>query len=406
MRMTKLSFLIALLAVSSAQAETSMFSAADQTKGPGQNTVLIPGLNDRDPRSTGASTPAHREPAVSRRGISPSQTTGSMVAGGNGTPKLSSSASVTHTIIPAKETPPQRPVKTQKVVTKATDADVEPLYSPRGQEEKARALIANRLTSALGNMGADPLDLSSSNQNGEDKNTISVRSGVTEIIPISKNYLTRVTVPFKEPEAKTINDVDVDVVGNTLFITPQSEGTIGLFVYDKSNPQVSISLHLVPQDIPQRNITLNLATSRGGASVAGAYNPDAESFEHDQPFTSMVVSAFAELAKGRLPSGYSLAQPRGDEAVCQVPGMAMRLGQMVDGSTYRIAVFATKNISDRGIEINEDFCYHKGVVAAASWPLTYLEPGEQTEVYVMFKYEVPVDAGSIRPSTIDPVSAR
>lgn len=228
------------------------------------------------------------------------------------------------------------------------------------------------------------------------QNVISVRPGFTEMIPIPSNYLTRIATPFAKPEVRTVNEVEVDVVGSTMFISPNTDTPIGVFVFDGEDPSTAVTLQLIPQDIPQRDITLKVAGSKPKALSGGGMEPAGAGESH----TAAIVQTFAELAKGRIPKGYTLTKPRADEYRCEVPNLAIRLGQVAEGTKYRIGIFLVNNVGFKPIQVDEKWCFDNGVAAISTWPVAQLNPGEQTEMFVMYQVEEEHEQTSERPSLL------
>ncbi len=331
--------------------------------------------------------------------------------------------STSHRIIEAPKTAPvkQAPVTMKKIVTTAADGpeeDEEIAPAPAGVKPASglpnigggapvelRNAIAARINTAVDSTAAARLEDPAAPQPGELRNDIQVRAGVTEVVKISKAFLTRIITPFANPGAKTVNDMEVDVVGSTLYITPSTDEPAGLFIYDQDDPERAITLQLYPQDIPQRDISLRLVGSRptqGGATGGGrGEGKGAGADKSPQPYTTDIVDTLSEVAKGRVPTGFSLAKPLGNEADCVVPGAEVKLGQLIDGQRTKIAVLVLKNVSSKAIEVNEQSCYRAGVMGVAVWPNPVVDSGKETEIYVMLRHEEPsFDTGSTRPRLV------
>lgn len=330
-----------------------------------------------------------------------------------------------HRIIePPKGAAPSKPAPLvmKKVITTAADEpSVEEESSPArlasspSDPAAIQKLVASRINSAVAAnesqfaaQAAQSVFPGLQGGTGELKNDITVRNGVTEIIKIPKNFLTRMITPFAKPEAKSVNDVEVEVVGSTIYLTPTSDQPIGLFVYDTEDPTSAMTLQLIPQDIPQRDISLRLVGSRptlapggrGGEGRGAASGPGAD--RGNQPYTSDIVALMVEVARGKVPSGYTLANPIGNEADCNIPGVKSTLGQLVDGQRRKVAVLVLENLTSRPIEVNEQACYRSGVVGVSIWPNPVIDPGQKTEAYILMNHQEPAfDAGSTRPKLVN-----
>lgn len=237
---------------------------------------------------------------------------------------------------------------------------------------------------------------------GMGSNSITIQPGTTEIVPISRNFINRIVTPWASARADTINNAKLKVEGSVVLVSAQGDEPIGLFVADENNPEQAASLQLVPADIPMRDIRLKVGA---GATSSGSRqgNSAAAKWETSQPYVVTLLEIAAEVAKGRLPNGYALAEtPRQRYAsICRMPGFDVRLEQSIEGSSASIHVFAVRNVSDAGREIVEQNCYVDGqVIGVAAWPNGFVEPSQETELYVMTKTQYEAPAESARPRVI------
>lgn len=78
---------------------------------------------------------------------------------------------------------------------------------------------------------------------------------------------------------------------------------ISLFITDKGNENVAISLTLLPRKIPSREVHLTLNSQ----DLQTVYtSSEAEKWEKSQPYVSGIKKALREIALQRVPSGYQL----------------------------------------------------------------------------------------------------
>jgi conjugal transfer pilus assembly protein TraK len=210
---------------------------------------------------------------------------------------------------------------------------------------------------------------------------INVTPGVTEVIPVSRAYLTRIATPFANPSVETSSAVEAKVKGSSLYVTIGDE-PVGLFIADKSDPDNVISVQLVPRDIPQRDVKLTL---RGVSSTKASRSMEA------LPYVQELSTISTELARGKIPTGFAMDKAKGYEISCAMPGMQLRLAQVMTGSNYRIGVFAVRNTTTEAAEINEQACNDRNVAAVAAYPDNVIQPGQRTELYVITTIPAPAD---------------
>lgn len=239
---------------------------------------------------------------------------------------------------------------------------------------------------------------------------ITLRPGVAEQLPIARNVLNRLVVPFAEPrvrvaddETTTLDDIKIETQGSVLFVTPPpGDQAVSVFVEDKASPLRSFALTLIPSDIPPVSVTLRLP---GGTDTQAAIAPApaaAQQFERDQPFTAAISGLFRALAQQRLPEGYGLTELRGAHPLmpeCRLPGLRVLPAQFVEGHAIVAIVARVENTSSRTIHLDESACGARGVLAVAAWPQVELAPGDRTELYVALARPT-APSGARRPSTI------
>lgn len=239
---------------------------------------------------------------------------------------------------------------------------------------------------------------------------ITLRTGVAEQLPIARNVLNRLVVPFAEPrvrvaddESTPLDDIKIETQGSVLFVTPPpGDQAVSVFVEDKASPLRSFALTLIPSDIPPVSVTLRLP---GGPEAQAAIAPApaaAQQFERDQPFTAAISGLFRALAQQRLPDGYGLTELRGAHPLmphCRLPGLRVLPAQFVEGHSIVAIVARVENTSARTIHLDESACGERGVLAVAAWPRIELAPGGRTELYIALARPT-APSGARRPSTI------
>ncbi len=239
-----------------------------------------------------------------------------------------------------------------------------------------------------------------------DKNDIAVIPGVTEIVPVALGQLNRIVTPFERPELKTTSQAATRVEGSVVYLAPKSETPVGLYLTEKGDESLAISITMVPKKIPPREIRLQLATEAG---VLGRYSPEkARRWEQAYPYEETLRNAFRLIALGQIPSGYALRPSVPQARRRCAHGDARRSGilfdferaQMLIGAHLEVTVGVVHNTGDRPVELKESWCAGEEVAAVAFWPEVVLEPGQATEVYVAFQRLPPRTKSAQRPSLL------
>jgi conjugal transfer pilus assembly protein TraK len=231
---------------------------------------------------------------------------------------------------------------------------------------------------------------------------VTVTPGAAEIIRIASGFLNRIITPFENPKLLSVNPIEVQKEGSSLYLAASSDRPIGVHVLsnDADDPR-SISLTLIPARIPPRTITLKWPEGAGTA-VSLAQSGKAKRWEESAPYEERLLELVKAVAQGQIPDGYSLAE-RPPTLPCVLPGVRYVTGQRLTGAHFSVFVLRATNISRSTFEIySHGGCNLRGVVLVAPWPTAYLEPQASTELYVVVANEAfdAPDAARLRPSLL------
>lgn len=245
-----------------------------------------------------------------------------------------------------------------------------------------------------GTATADGLDLPTMVQ-------VTVREGVTEIIPISDGFTNRIQTPFENPKVITASDAQVKPNGRDIYVTASGTRPVGLFITPSDpNDRRAISLGLEPKAMPPRTISLTYDNSSPSVRVEAFAR--AANWETETPYALTLMRLMEGAARQQVPSGYSLERSN-TVVTCDLPGVRLEPGQLLDGSNLAMFVMLATNMTDAPLELQEDRCYQPGVAAVAAWPNVQIPPGQSTELYVVVNKVVFYeggDQGERRPSLV------
>lgn len=227
-----------------------------------------------------------------------------------------------------------------------------------------------------------------------------VRPGVNEILSISRGYMNRIVTPYSRPKVIATEEKAVTVKDNVLYVVTEEEAPLSLFITEGDSQEEALSLTLIPQGIPGREITLR---SPGNQVNQGTPNLVAEKWEKSQPYLSTIEELLRTLALGKIPTGYKF-QSASDDSVplCRQTGLNanFRTGQMLIGHNLTVYIGVLSNTTDRPIEFSEESCGNWDVAAVSAFPSHTISPGKKTEVYVVKKRQSLKELQPKRPSLI------
>lgn len=207
-------------------------------------------------------------------------------------------------------------------------------------------------------------------------NVIQVGNDRNAVVNVSKTFPNRFVTPFANPRGKGDEDLDIQTMGQNVFVTfkkENGEGARTIFLTGQSPTDQVAVITLVPQDLPAQTVTLQFDAPKTAFADRPEPNPGAENY------TEGVRYLFRQLALGRIPEGYAPASlPRAVGAYngLTVTPVKRYAGQSSDIYTYRVEAL-------RAIELQESMFYESNVQAVAFFPQALLDPGQSTMVYVM-----------------------
>lgn len=283
---------------------------------------------------------------------------------------------------------PQIPASPSSVVATRPPADG---GGPSTSSNSGNAAAAKPSPSDRGQSQAGTSKPSSGGDQTIEPTTLTVKPGVTEVLPIAKDHLNRIVTPYTDPQVRTTANAKIEVQDQVVYVASKSDAPITAYIMPSDSEAQALSLALVPRQVPPAEITLQLADHQTGGPARPADPAAARDWEQSQPYIESIEKLMAGLARGQVPSGYGLGAltqemwhpdckaPAGGDLAYDFVGV----GQRVSGGSLIAYIGRVTNADDQPIELDERWCAGAGVVATAFWPRIILEPGQQAEVYVV-----------------------
>lgn len=215
--------------------------------------------------------------------------------------------------------------------------------------------------------------------------------GKTELVNVAIGHPTRIVTPFMKPSVLKIDeDAIVSVKQNVVYFASDKRTPVTLHIREEGYEAKSVSLTLLPQKIPPREVIIKISDAdMMDVRAFGSRNEVAEKWEQSEPYEKTLINVMTTLAKGEIPQGFRMRDfSQSDYApTCQQRGLKFTFekGQVVTGSNLTVYVGVAKNISSQSLEFVETNCASREVASVATWPDVYLAPGQATEVFVVDK---------------------
>ena len=211
------------------------------------------------------------------------------------------------------------------------------------------------------------------------------RNGVNEIVRLSSRLPNRIATPFKDP--RVVGDVPEDdsqqIVGSDVYLRPQGEQPMGVFIVDGANTSQVISLTIIPTpEIPGQNLIVKLEDLRTVKPLAGGGS--AEEQEINQPrstdYVGNVRQIMAQAVRGKI-RGFAAVPIEGGTA--KMGAIEVTPEYAFTGSTVDVYRYSIKNASEEVVDLAETAFYRKGVKAVSFFPSISLPPGEAGYVFLL-----------------------
>ena len=211
------------------------------------------------------------------------------------------------------------------------------------------------------------------------------RNGVNEIVRLSSRLPNRIATPFTKPVV--VGDLPDDdsqrVVGSDVYLTPQGEQPLGVFIVDKENTSQAISLTIIPTgEIPGQNLIIKLEDLRTVKPLAQGGSSEEHEIFRPRPsdYIGNVREVMSQAVRGKI-RGF---------AVVPIEGGMAKLGSLevtpeyaFTGSTVDVYRYAIRNAGGDLVDLAETAFYRKGVKAVSFFPHLSLRPGEGGYVFLL-----------------------
>ncbi|SDH58386.1 type III secretion protein C [Pseudomonas flavescens] len=188
---------------------------------------------------------------------------------------------------------------------------------------------------------------------------------------------------------------DIPVIGKLLFQSRSREYTQRerLFILtprligDQVNPARYVQ-HANPHDLDRQ--VKAIEDRRGGA---------------ERPTRNDIRQVLEQLVSGALPPGFTAARASFQhDTLCSFdPGLSINgeQSQWFVRKDWGVAVVAVRNDSNMPLRIDESRCGGRWVLGVSAWPRAWLQPGEESEVFIAMRQAKALDPSlELRPSLL------
>lgn len=218
----------------------------------------------------------------------------------------------------------------------------------------------------------------------------------SKIIPVGQGVMNSIVTNFNMVAVKTSDKKSLfEMDGGYLYATIKTNQPVGLILFEEGVPESQIAVTLVPIAAPPAVVKLDVDISSEMRMKSAAFQKKIreemamENAMNEQVFysderTQRMVDLLTPVAQGDLPRGFSLSSdiPAHYKKPCAIP-IYQNTGQRLMGGNEVIDVVHVKNTSNKTFQMTEEKCLTDDVIAVGLYMKSYLQPGEDMEVYIV-----------------------
>lgn len=244
-----------------------------------------------------------------------------------------------------------------------------------------------------------------------------LKPGRNIIVPVGQGFNNALRTNFKSLSVKTSADSQAAVLqveGGNLYVTLRNMQPISLLLSEDGVLESEVSVVLVPISAPPAMVDINIEMTPSMIAKAVEHQEALERerqleealnnqhMQRDQRISTHannLIALLKPIAKGNTPNGFSITNdiPSHMTKPCQI-SVFHQAGQRLTGARELIDVVLVHNDSDRVYHVREEMCLSDGALSVAIFPRAYLQPGEETEIFIIRdKYFQPVEQRVTRP---------
>lgn len=218
------------------------------------------------------------------------------------------------------------------------------------------------------------------------------------VIPVAKGLMNSIGTNFQMLAARTSDEASIlEIEKGYLYVTINSDQPVGVILYEDGVLESQVSVTLWPIDVPASIVKLDVSLSPEMQTQAAEYRKQIELDEKiekaneegtganaNSELSNHVISLLTPVAQGSLPRGFSMTNdiPSHLQQPCNVT-ISQMAGQRLTGGKEVIDVVLITNDTPLTYHVREEMCLAQGVKAVSVYEKAYLQPGEQTEVYIL-----------------------
>lgn len=195
---------------------------------------------------------------------------------------------------------------------------------------------------------------------------------------ISKNYINRISTPFRDPVVVDASGWNLTKQGNSLYVVPKGDRAQAFYITGgKGDPTISVVL--VPKEgaLPQ---TIILQLDKPNANVQLS-KKEMKKILNPESYSGRIQAVFKRAALNQVIPGYTKSSVK--RMIARTNDLLIVPERRYSGRLDDVFVYWIENSVDHPVKLDEASFYEDGVKAIAFYPKTTIQPGEGTRMIIM-----------------------
>lgn len=231
---------------------------------------------------------------------------------------------------------------------------------------------------------------------------VTVRPGGNIMLPVAIGLMNTIKTSFKNVSVKSSDpNAILEADHGIIYVTVNTRNPVGLLIMESGVPSTAINITVLPTDVPVAMIEAQIPVTAEQEQEAEAYqamireqeivekaNTEEKEIKRSDRHTERLKEILKTTALGSVPAGFTLSD---DEMKKMLPaylhpcvfGIFNETKQRMVGSRELIDVVLVQNDTPRLFTMKEEYCASQDAVAVAIMDKATLNPGEQTEIYIV-----------------------
>ena len=231
---------------------------------------------------------------------------------------------------------------------------------------------------------------------------VTVRPGGNIMLPVAIGLMNTIRTTFKHVSVKSSDpDAILEADGNVIYVTVNTRNPVGLLIMEDGVPGTAINITVLPTDVPVAMINANIPLTPEQQQQAEDHqaqikeqdmvekaNTEEKEIKRSDRYTERMKEILKTTALGSVPAGFTLSS---DEMEKMIPAyrhpcvfnIYNETKQRLVGSRELLDVVLVQNDKQTPFSMKEEYCASQDTIAVAIMDKATLQPGEQTEIYIV-----------------------